>query len=101
MNAFRKLSIVLSAAFFWSTATAPASLRVDFSAPSQPVQPGFQGYFATHEVGTTFTTQSYSAFNTTVAVAPTWSVGSVNAAKQMVDRGGNDGTDAENLLRRH
>ena len=77
-----------------ATVAGQAGLRVDFSPTGLPVQPGFQGYFAVNAVGTSFTTQSFSAFGTTVYVAPTWAPGAVNAAKRMVDRGGNDGTDA-------
>ena len=83
---------------------AQAPLKVDFSHTGVPVQSGFQGYFATHEVGATFTAQNFPAFGTTVTVAPTWAPGAVNEAKQMYDRGSaasanNFPTDAQNLLR--
>jgi hypothetical protein len=75
------------------------SLKIDFTRTGYPVQAGWQGYFATHEVLSSFTTQSYSVFGTTVYITPTWVPGAVDTAAQMYDRGGDDGTDAEDLLR--
>ena len=78
---------------------AQAQLKIDFTQTGDPVQAGFEGYFASHEVPATFTAQSYSAFGATVTILPTWAPGAVAAAMQMIDRGGNDGTDSPDLLR--
>jgi hypothetical protein len=75
------------------------SLKIDFTQMGNPVQAGYEGYFATQEVLSSFTTQSYSVFGTTVYITPTWVPGAVDTAAQMYDRGGDDGTDAEDLLR--
>ena len=52
-------------------------LMIDFSQnrtePELPyIMNGYQGYLADHEVVETFTTQSYSAFGTTVSITPSW-----------------------------
>ena len=78
---------------------AKAQLNIDFTQTGDPVQAGFEGYFADHEQAATFTAQSYSAFGTTVTVAPSWAQGAPRTAMQMIDRGGNDGTDTPDLLR--
>ena len=85
--------------FLPSIPAAYAELKIDFSQIGGPVETGYQGYFASHEVPATFTAQSYSAFGTTITVRPTWAAGATNAAMQMIDRGGDDDTDAPNLLR--
>ena len=77
---------------------AQAQLKIDFTQTGDPVQAGFEGYFATHEQAATFTAQSYSAFGTTVMVAPSWAPGAPRTAMQMIDRGGDDGTDTPDLL---
>ncbi len=78
---------------------AQAQLNIDFTQTGDPVQAGFEGYFATHEQAATFTPQSYGAFGTTVTVAPNWAPGAPQTAMQMIDRGGDDGTDTPDLLR--
>src|SRR5262249_37624911 len=84
----------------WSFRTGLNSqfrLAVDFALPGGVVAANWQGYFAQQETLSSFTAQNYAAFGTTVTVTPTWAPGAVNAAVQMHDRGGNDGTDAEDL----
>ncbi len=78
---------------------AHAQLKIDFTQIGDPVQAGFEGYFANNEVPATFTAQSYSAFGATVTILPTWAPGAVAAAMQMNDRGGNDGEDTPDLMR--
>ncbi len=78
---------------------AQAQLKVDFTQTGGLVEAGYQGYFASHEVAATFTAQSFAAFGVTVTVWPTWATGATPQAMQMIDRGGNDGTDTPNLLR--
>jgi hypothetical protein len=76
-----------------------AALKIDFSQNGGAVQAGYEAYFASHEAPATFTPQSYSAFGTRVTVTPSWAAGATAAAMQMIDRGGDDGTDTPNLLR--
>ena len=78
---------------------ANAQLRVDFSQTGDPVQADYQGYFADHEAAASFTAQSFAAFGTTVTIAPSWAAGATPQAMQMIDRGGDDGTDTPDLLR--
>ena len=78
---------------------AQAELKIDFTRAGGPVQAGFQGYFARHEDPGTFTPQTHSAFGTTITITPSWQPGATPSAMQMIDRGGNDGTDTPNLLR--
>jgi len=80
-------------------AGAQAELKIDFTQAGGPVQAGFQGYFAGHEDPGTFTAETYSAFGTTITVAPIWQPGATASTMQMIDRGGNDGSDTPNLLR--
>jgi len=79
--------------------TAQAQLRVDFTQTGDPVQAGFEGYFAGHENPITFTAQSYSAFGTTITVTPSWTASATADTTQMIDSGGNDSTHAPDLLR--
>jgi len=67
--------------------TARAQLKVDFSPTVAPVEAGYQGYFANHEQAATFTSQSFTAFGTTITIAPTWAAGAGRQAMQMIDRG--------------
>jgi len=78
---------------------AQAQLKIDFTQTGDPVEAGYEGYFADHEVAATFTAQSYSAFGTTVTVTPSWAAGATAAAMQMIDRGGDDGEDTPDLMR--
>ncbi|MEJ2647047.1 MAG: BNR-4 repeat-containing protein [Sedimentisphaerales bacterium] len=75
------------------------NLKIDFTQWGGHVCEGWQGYFATQENLASFTEQSFSAFGTTIEIAPSWAPGAVNATTQMYDRGGDDGTDAEDFLR--
>ena len=65
-------------------------------------QAGYQSYIANHEAAAEFTTQSFTAFGTTIDVTPTWPDTSDNRVQQMIDRGaGNDANwngDLLNLL---
>lgn len=74
-------------------------LRVDFSQPGTPVEPGWQAYTGIHENPPSFTPQDFNAFGTVVTVSVAWAGGAADEAAQMVDRGGDGGTDAEALLR--
>lgn len=74
-------------------------LKIDFSLTAGAVQAGYQAYRADHEVPATFTAQSFPAFGTTVTITPTWAAGAAAAAMQMIDRGGDDGTEVPDLVR--
>lgn len=67
--------------------TAQAGLKVDFSRSTSPVEAGYLGYLADHEVAETFTPQDFNAFGTVVTVAPNWDPNATPAAMQMIDRG--------------
>jgi hypothetical protein len=81
--------------------TAQAALNIDFGRPDKPVQAGFEGFFGEHENALQlYTPQTYSAFGTTVTVSLSWNPHVPKwASMQMIDRGGNDGTDTPDLLR--
>ncbi len=74
-------------------------LKIDFTQTGGAAAAGWQGYFANHEILSSFTEQSYLAFGRSISILPTWAAGAANATSQMYDRGGDDGTDAEDLLR--
>ncbi|MBP7051590.1 MAG: discoidin domain-containing protein [Phycisphaerae bacterium] len=74
-------------------------LKIDFSQTAGPVQTGYQAYRADHEVVATFTAQSFSAFDTTVTILPTWASGAVAAAMQMIQRADDDDTESPDLIR--
>ena len=79
---------------------AQAELRIDFSQTGDPVEAGFQGYFADHEQADTFTAQDFTAFGTTITVKPSWAPDATPQAMDMMDRGTDDGiTDHVDLLR--
>src|SRR4030043_542820 len=65
---------------------AQAQLKIDFGVTASPVESGYQAYTATHEVGNTFTPQSFEAFGRTVTVTLTWPSNPADTAKQMFDR---------------
>jgi hypothetical protein len=69
-----------------SSPTPSGQLQVDFTHTGGPVETGWNGYFATQESGATFTPQDFTAFGTTITVAPTWAAGANDATKQMYDR---------------
>jgi hypothetical protein len=52
-----------------------------------PVQYGFQGYIAEHEVANTFVAQSFLIGEKQVTVKIEWPAGTPNTAMQMIDRG--------------
>ena len=62
------------------------ALRIDFSPTGGPVEPGWEGYFATQESGSSFTPQDFTGFGATITVHPTWAADATNASKQMYDR---------------
>ncbi len=68
---FTKLAVLASCTLFTSS-IASGQLRVDFSLTGATPEPGFEGYFADHEVNATFITQSYTAFGATVSITPFW-----------------------------
>lgn len=80
-----KKALILLAVVFspWTVQAWAASLKVDFTPTGGPVEAGWQGYFASHESAASFTTQSYAAFGTTVAVTPVWTNNPAQEAKQM------------------
>ena len=48
-------------------------LMIDFTQDTTTfVMPGYEGYFAAHEVPETFTPQAYAALGSTVTVSPSW-----------------------------
>jgi len=81
--------------------TAQAALNIDFGRPDKPVQAGFEAFQANHENALElYTPQSYSAFDTTVTLSLSWNPHVPKwASMQMIDRGGNDGSDTPDLLR--
>ena len=81
--------------------TAQAVLNIDFGRTDGPVQEGFEGFFGEHENALQlYTPQSYSAFDSTVTLSLSWNPHVPKwASMQMIDRGGNDGTDTPDLLR--
>ena len=91
--------IILAGAGLVRPAFSQTPLKIDFTRTGGPVYAGWQGYFASHEVLSSFTTQSYSAFGTTISITPAWVPGAVNAAAQMYDRGTGVWTDANDFLR--
>ena len=81
--------------------TAQAALNIDFGQPDQPVQEGFEAFQANHENALElYTPQSYSAFDATVTLSLSWNPYLPKwRSMQMIDRGGNDGSDTPDLLR--
>ena len=66
-----------------------ATLMVDFGTGSSPVASGYEAYTATNEQESTFTSQSFEAFETIISITPTWAENAVAAVRQMFDRGAN------------
>ena len=82
------------------TFTAPVAFKVDFCSGSSPLQDGYEGYFASHEQASTFTTQTYNAFGSTISITPTWAEGAAATAMQLIDRGKQSYEDStEDLMR--
>ncbi len=57
-------------------------LKIDFTRTGGPVYAGWEGYFADHEVLSSFVKQSYSAFGTTIDITPTWVPGAVDGTNR-------------------
>jgi hypothetical protein len=74
-------------------------LRIDFSQKNKPVQSGFHGFFAEHEVANTFIAQSFMIGEKQVTVKVEWPAGTPNTAMQMIDRGNNANSEMNDLLR--
>ena len=83
----KETSVFLFVCLAVALGTAQAQLKVDFSPTVAPVEAGYQGYFADHEQAATFTSQSFTAFGTVIAIAPTWAADATRQAMQMIDRG--------------
>jgi len=81
--------------------TAQAALNIDFGQPDKPVQAGFEAFQANHEKALElYTPQNYSAFGAMVTLSLSWNPYLPDwRAMQMIDRGGNDGSDTPDLLR--
>ena len=47
-------------------------LAVDFGTPTNSIGAGFQAYTADHEIESSFTSQTFSALGSSVAVTPSW-----------------------------
>jgi len=83
------------------------TLSIDFNSTTQGGGPNavglpYQNYNAGHEVAADFVRQTYTAFQTTVGIAPSWPDTPTNTSMQMIDRAaGNDnqwlGTQVELL----
>jgi lysophospholipase L1-like esterase len=56
-----------------------------------PTEEGYESYQCEHEVPASFGPRSYSAFNTTITIEPTWAAGAPNTAMQAINRGAQDG----------
>ena len=84
-----------------AVSTSQAGLLVDFGRPNTPVQDGFQGFQANHENALDlYTPRDFTAFGETVTVSLNWNPLLPDwRAMQMIDRGGNDGSDTPDLLR--
>ena len=70
-----------------SLSSASAQLKVDFTPTGGDVEPGFAGYFATHEESATFTTQNFGVFGSTVTITPDWPNTTDARVRQMIQRG--------------
>ena len=80
---------------------ADAGLKVDFGRPDKPVQEGYEGFLANHEMALELNEpQDFAAFDTTVTVSVSWNPLLPDwRSMQMIDRGGNDGSDTPDFLR--
>lgn len=81
--------------------SANASILIDFGQPDKPVQEGYQGFQASHENALElYAPQDFEGFDTTVTISLNWNPVLPDwRAMQMIDRGGNDGSDTPDLLR--
>jgi hypothetical protein len=94
----KTLIYLLCTVLLTTTLYAAEPLFVDFGTSASPVRSGYEAYTASHEQPATFTTQSYSAFGTTIRITPTWAAGASAAAMQMIDRGTEAYEDATEAL---
>lgn len=80
---------------------ADAGLKIDFGRPDKPVQEGYEGFLANHEIALElYEPQDFAAFDTTVTVSLNWNPILPDwRSMQMIDRGGNDGSDTPDFLR--
>jgi hypothetical protein len=75
-------------------------MSVDFGAAGTPVQSGYVAYTAADKNLASFTTQSYTVFETSVSVLVQWTVPVTAATARVVDRGLENYEDAtEDLMR--
>ena len=74
-------------------------IKVDFSQKTSPVQTGYIGFFAEHEIANSFIPQTFQYEGDTVTVKVDWPAGTLNSAMQMIDRGGNSNSGMNDLLR--
>lgn len=94
-----KISLVLVAAMLIS-ASANASLLIDFGRFDTPIQEGYQAFQASHENALElYTPQDFEAFDTTITLSVDWGYLPRWVSMQMIDRGGDDGSDTPDLLR--
>lgn len=98
----KKLGVFLFAAVLLGcVCTSEGTLKIDFGRPGGPVQEGFEGFEASHENAIElYAPQDFSAFDSTVTVSLMWNEYLPDwRAMQMIDRGGDDGSDTPDLLR--
>lgn len=74
------------------------ALKVDFGLSSSPVQSGYAAYTAADKNLTSFTTQSYTVFGTTVSVLLQWTPPVTAATARAVNRGAQSYEDATEPL---
>ncbi len=74
-------------------------LKIDFSQKNSPVQAGFQGFLADHEVANSFLPQTFQVEGKPVTIKVEWPNGTKNTTMQMIDRGGGPGPAMNDLLR--
>jgi len=98
----RRIIVLCAVCLVMSVSAAQAAkFSVDFGRPSTPVQAGWESFTANHEKALElYEPESYTAFGTTVTLSASWHPYLPDwRAMQMIDRGGNDGSDTPDLLR--
>ena len=97
----RRMILLCAVCLVMVVPTAQAVLRVDFGQPGKPVQTGWESFTANHENALElYEPESYTAFGATVTLSASWHPYLPDwRAMQMIDRGGNDGSDTPDLLR--
>ena len=96
---FIKNLLFLNLFFILVSPVEASLLKIDFSQKSTPVQSGFQGYQAEHEIANSFIPQSFQVEEKTVTIKIEWPAGTPNTAMQMIDRGSNSNSTMNDLLR--